>query len=268
MAPANRASMAEGPALKLVHCTLTCGPIALSNHPLALPTIACACVTLGKAPTRMVFALPWAGAETDAARLSASPNQKNLFPFVAPDDHGENAARFFFLRAALCLATFSSMWSRPLDQLRQGCVFQDFRGSISHVKEHLIQGAMRQVAVDQSTQLIGVAEGRQGSVNQANNLTEVDFIGIAAQLIAALGTADALHNAGIFQFQENQFQKFFRKALFISDVANLDGTLVVVARQHHHRLQRVQSLLRNFHEIFRSPLGLLFHRLHRTNRLY
>jgi len=60
MAPANRASIAEGPALKLVHCTLTCGPIAFSNHPLALPTMAWACVTLGKAPTRMVLAVPCA----------------------------------------------------------------------------------------------------------------------------------------------------------------------------------------------------------------
>src|ERR1700683_271440 len=253
MAPANKASIAEGPALKLVHCTLTCGPIALSIHPLALPTIAWACVTLGKAPTRMVFALPWAGAETDAARLRASPNQKDLFTLVASDDHGENTTCFFLLRAALRLAAFSSTWGGTLNQLRQGCMFQDFRSRISHVKEHLIEGAMWQVAVDQSAQLIGIGERRKRAVNQANDFAEMNFIGIAAQLIAAFGSANALHDAGIFQFQHNKFQKFFRKAFFIGDVANLDRALVMMARQHHHGLQRVESLLRNFHEIFGSP---------------
>src|SRR6478609_8874919 len=52
MAPAKSASMAEGPALKLVHCTFTCGPMAFSNHPFALPTMAWAWVMLGNAPTR------------------------------------------------------------------------------------------------------------------------------------------------------------------------------------------------------------------------
>src|SRR5580704_18281319 len=52
IAPANRASIAEGPALKLFHSILTCGPMALSNHPLLLPTIACGCVMFGNAPTR------------------------------------------------------------------------------------------------------------------------------------------------------------------------------------------------------------------------
>src|SRR6202030_2579924 len=60
MAPANRASMAEGPALKLVHWIFTLQPRAFSNHPLALPTMGCACVMLGKAPTRITVAFPWA----------------------------------------------------------------------------------------------------------------------------------------------------------------------------------------------------------------
>src|SRR6266851_9304110 len=44
IAPANRASIAEGPALKLVHWIFTLEPRTFSNHPLALPTIGCACV--------------------------------------------------------------------------------------------------------------------------------------------------------------------------------------------------------------------------------
>ena len=58
IAPANKASIAEGPALKLFHSILTCGPIAFSNQPLLLPTIACGCVMLGNAPTRMTVCAP------------------------------------------------------------------------------------------------------------------------------------------------------------------------------------------------------------------
>src|ERR1019366_8443646 len=58
IAPANKASIAEGPALKLFHSILTWGPIAFSNHPLFLPTIACGCVILGNAPTRITVCAP------------------------------------------------------------------------------------------------------------------------------------------------------------------------------------------------------------------
>src|ERR1700722_5170667 len=96
MAPAKRASMAAGPALKLVHCTLTCGPMALSNQPLALPTMACAWVMLGKAPTRMMAGLPWACAEAANARATiasqkARPIQIRLLTLRAPDYHREDA---------------------------------------------------------------------------------------------------------------------------------------------------------------------------------
>src|ERR1700687_4300331 len=92
MAPANRASIAEGPALKLVHCTLTCGPMALSNQPLAFPTMAWAWVMLGQAPTRMVVcALP----ETMATSAIKSPQANRLLTGLSPDDHGENAALIF-----------------------------------------------------------------------------------------------------------------------------------------------------------------------------
>src|SRR2546426_843030 len=41
MAPANRASIADGPALKLVHWILTFGPIAFSSQPSMLKNFGC-----------------------------------------------------------------------------------------------------------------------------------------------------------------------------------------------------------------------------------
>src|SRR5580692_6403127 len=93
MAPPNKASMAAGPALKLVHCTLTCGPMALSNHPFALPTMACAWVMLGKAPTRMVVC---AQLESTVPEARTRVKRNRLFTLLTPDDHGKDAALFFF----------------------------------------------------------------------------------------------------------------------------------------------------------------------------
>ena len=100
IAPANSASIAEGPALKLVHCTFTCGPMALSNQPFALPTMACACVMLGNAPTRIVLALPCAHPDTTAA--NHRPTATRIFYLFlltsgASNHHGEDAGGFFFV---------------------------------------------------------------------------------------------------------------------------------------------------------------------------
>src|SRR5271166_846300 len=61
--------MAEGPALNVFQSIFTPGPMAFSNQPLALPTIACGCVILGNAPTRTtVWLTP--GEITDSRKLT------------------------------------------------------------------------------------------------------------------------------------------------------------------------------------------------------
>src|SRR5271155_2791244 len=111
IAPANSASMADGPALNLAHCTFPCDPMALSNQPLDLPTIACGCVMLGNAPTRITLPLPWAHPVATNAKPSIQTLRNLLFTLVAPgltpNHHGKNAARFpFFLRHPLSLGAF------------------------------------------------------------------------------------------------------------------------------------------------------------------
>src|SRR5258707_93970 len=78
IAPANKASMAAGPALKVFHSIFTPGPNAFSKNPVAFPTIAWECVMLGNAPTRIVVTFPCAQLETDMASDNANPTkQKN-----------------------------------------------------------------------------------------------------------------------------------------------------------------------------------------------
>jgi hypothetical protein len=45
------------------------------------------------------------------------------------------------------------------------------------------------------------------------------------------------------QFEEDQFQELFREYLLVRDIADLDGALVMMPGEHHHRLQSVQSFL-------------------------
>src|SRR5579871_3777411 len=102
IAPPNKASIAAGPALKLVHCTLTPGPMALSKNPLAFPTMACAWVMLGNAPTRIVTcALPAPALHTISIRTSSF-----LLTLVSPDNHGQH-------RFGLVLARRAPPASRP-----------------------------------------------------------------------------------------------------------------------------------------------------------
>src|ERR1700753_2134975 len=93
IAPAKSASIAAGPALKLVHSTFTCDPMALSKKPLFFPTMACACVMLGKAPTRIAVCPQ---AEIEIASTT-SPKNLLLVTLLASNHHGEDAGGFFFL---------------------------------------------------------------------------------------------------------------------------------------------------------------------------
>src|SRR5580704_2587090 len=130
MAPANRASIAAGPALKLVHCTLTCGPMALSKKPLALPTMACACVILGKAPTRMVVGA-CAHPATGVASHRPTMIQIRLLTLGASDHHGENAGGF--LRKLLTLAGLTGSVLGVDDQVGQRRVIEDASRGVADI---------------------------------------------------------------------------------------------------------------------------------------
>src|SRR5579884_2757129 len=92
--------MAEGPALKLVHWILTFGPMALSNQPLDLPTMACACVMFGNAPTRTVVT-SWAHPVIDKVRHNMNSKTRPLITLVTSNYHGEDAGGFLFLKFAV-----------------------------------------------------------------------------------------------------------------------------------------------------------------------
>src|ERR1700722_11255657 len=72
--------------------------MALSNHPLALPTIAWAWVMLGNAPTRMVVALPCDHPGTAVASQSKSATMDGLRTLASSDDQGEDAGGAALLR--------------------------------------------------------------------------------------------------------------------------------------------------------------------------
>ena len=70
---------------------------------------------------------------------------------------------------------------------------------------------------DQAAQLLGIAEGSQRAVDQANDLAQPDFRSGAPQPVSALCAAHALHHARVLQFQKNQLEELFRQLLLIGD---------------------------------------------------
>ena len=174
-------------------------------------------------------------------------------PFLAPDDHGEDAGRIFLL-IFLALAGFGGARVVAGDEVGECGVVEDAGGGVADIQEYLVESAMGEVAVDEFAELFGVTEWGQWAVDQADDLAEVDVRRLAAELVAALGAAHAFHHAGILEFEEDEFQEFFREHLFVGDVSNLDGALVVMAGQHHHGLKSVETFLRDFHNAFRMSI--------------
>src|SRR5581483_2047219 len=229
IAPAKSASIAEGPALKLFHSTFTFGPMAFSKRPFAFPTIAWGCVMFGNAPTRTVVC-----ANPSTANTMNSKTPRTLLLIFSPvriavHDHGQHSALVCFLAGLLTWLT-----DPRTNDIGQGGVLEDAGRGVPHVQEHLVQRAMFSVTINERTELVGIPEGGERAVNQANDFAEMDFRGRTAKLVTALGAAHAFNHAGVFHFEKDQLEKLFGKVLFVGDIANANGALVIVAGQHHH----------------------------------
>src|ERR1700685_2248766 len=95
--------------------------------------------------------------------------------------------------------------------------------------------------------MLRVSKWSQRSIDQPDNLAQMDLRWWPTQLVAAFGAAHALHDARVLHFQKNQLQKLFRQIFFVRDVAYPDRSLPRMPRQHHQGLERVQPFLRNLH---------------------
>src|ERR1035441_3957679 len=174
IAPANKASIADGPALKLFHSILTWGPIALSNHPLFLPTIACGCVMLGNAPTRMTVSAP---AHAPSTKSKPAQAQKpRLIIARASRQHRQHVGLRFLLPAALPVdgLRIGSIGWPTANQVGQRRILQYLGGRIPHFQKHFVQSAVVGIAIDQNAQLIGISKGRERPVKQTDNFAQPD----------------------------------------------------------------------------------------------
>src|SRR5215469_7133128 len=240
MAPANSASIADGPALKLFHSILVSDPMAFSNQPVAFPTIACGWVMLGNAPTRITVWARRTGA-SKTAMVSAISLGMLMPAFSSADHHRQHAGFGFFL------STLFRFYRPSIGDIGERSAFENLCCRIAHIQKYLVQRAVCGVAVDEAAQLLGISQRRQRPVNEADDLAQADVGRCAAQTVSALCPPNALHHAGILQLEQNEFQKLLRQLFFVSNVADADCALVMVARQHHHGLQRVQTFLGDLH---------------------
>src|SRR5947209_10608945 len=168
IAPANSASMAAGPALKLFHSIFACGPTAFSNQPLALPIMACGCVMLGKAPTRITTscaphcAIP---ASTNAKTASSRLRVFIRAP-VAAHDH-RKYARLGLLARPLVVSGLGSI----RDVSKAGAL-ENLGGCVAHLQENFVESTMRNIPINLVAQRICVSQRGQRTVDEANDLAE------------------------------------------------------------------------------------------------
>src|SRR5208282_2825668 len=174
IAPANRASIAEGPALKLFHSILTCGPIAFSNHPLLLPTMACGCVMLGNAPTRIVFCAP--ASAPSKINNHAEAKKLRLVMALAPRRYRQRIGLWLLLPADFPVDGAGTGTGRlTADQVGKRRIFENLRSRIPYFKEHFVERAMVRIAIDESSQLFGIAKRRERPVNQTDDFAQADL---------------------------------------------------------------------------------------------
>src|SRR5581483_3118697 len=236
--------MAEGPALKVFHSIFTPDPSAFSNQPFAFPAMPWGCVMFGNTPTRITVCALTGSAN---AANSTTTRRARLFifrPRFLTVDYKRQNARLLFRFFLFALAVFFALATHDVSQ--RG-VFENTGGGIAYIKEHLVQRAMVGIAVNQAAQLFRIAERRQRTIDKPNDLGQRDFVWRTAELISALSAAGAFHDARVLEFEKDKFEKFFRQVLFVSDIADANRPLVIMTRQHHGRLQRVQSFLRDLH---------------------
>ena len=114
------------------------------------------------------------------------------------------------------------------DELRE-----EWEEYLEQTKNHvqIVQDTMEQLGLDTEAETPGrlVVRHTGESLVKAMEMALESGEKNAAQLVAALGSAHAFHHAGVLQFEEDEFQKFFWKIFFVSDLAA--STLRVRARR-------------------------------------
>jgi hypothetical protein len=149
---------------------------------------------------------------------------------------------------------------RVVNNVSQASILENTGGSVPHIQEHLVERAVVSIPRNQNSQLIRIPERRERPVNQANDFTEPNLGRRTAELIAPLCAMYAFDNASRSSIQAVLAQETSRHVPLRSYVPNFNGSLLVSPCERHHRLQCVQSFLRDFqsHLIIIIAIGYAF----------
>lgn len=132
--------------------------------------------------------------------------------------------------------------------LRERSIVHDARGGIADVEEKLKERPVLDVGLDAAAERVGVLEGRQRTVDAAQNLAQKDLVGRALELVATVRAADADDDAHALEVAQDRLQELLRQLLFLSNVADPDRLAGRVSpSQDDERLQGVEAFLGDPH---------------------
>jgi hypothetical protein len=105
------------------------------------------------------------------------------------------------------------------------------------------------VLFDVTPQRFGIFEGSQWTIDRADDFPKKYLRRRPFKTITTLGSSHTLDDAGVLQFEKDEFEKLFGQILGGCDFSYLDGPFPVAASQKDERLESVQAFLGYFHGV-------------------
>src|SRR4029077_14545933 len=105
-----------------------------------------------------------------------------------------------------------------------------------------------------ATHTLRIFERGQRAVDRTDDFPEKNLRWVAFETIAAFNAALTLDQSSVFEFKENEFQKFFGQIFGSCDLTYLDRPFLVASSQEDEGFEGVKAFLGNFHELKFNPV--------------
>ena len=136
---------------------------------------------------------------------------------------------------------------QPAVHVRERCVIENPRRGIAHFFHREADAAAIFVGALAALHVGGLADARHGGqrpFEDADDLTERDFVGFAAEEVAPALAFLAVDEAVALELEQDRLEEFLGDGVAARQVRHEDGTATLFAREGEKRLEAVFGLPR------------------------